>query len=416
MNKNEKVIIIINGPGRVGKDYLINHSIVKNNISNTGYISLHKNISSITPIQDIIKSNIKSDKNIKYRNLLYDLKECLEDFNDYTTNYLLEKTRLFLEDNINTILYVHIGEYWYIKKYIKSVKDKYNFDNIIKLLVLPTKGNINKVELEDPRLQGQSIFDFPYKDKYDYIFYNNFNGMNTVEKFSREVENLINKYRYSNIEQKSNNVHLRFITGCHINYNENYRLEDLLSCNIDNILNRVELDDKYYSILFTSFEYFYELYFDALEKYGVYNLIYLLNTTIYKDIENNYITPKIVSKKEFIYEVFNSIIKNICLYLKTNIANDTYIILYTNNRPYIRMYFNEHFYPLFKTVKIVNVNDGKENKLLNKILKEKNNIFELNIRNIYDSYYIHNKIYNNSNLSNTKLNKLVYKFILLNII
>ena len=76
-----KIVIIINGRGGVGKDTLCDFAAKHYKV---------ENISSITPIKDLAKlCGWGGEKNEKSRKFLSDLKQLLIDYNEYPTQYLI---------------------------------------------------------------------------------------------------------------------------------------------------------------------------------------------------------------------------------------------------------------------------------------------------------------------------------------
>ncbi len=98
----EKVVIIINGSGGVGKDTLCECSARQFRV---------RSISSITPIKEIARKGFGWDgqKDRKSRKLLADLKEIAVQYNDLPLLYLRKEYERFLESE-DQILFVHIRE------------------------------------------------------------------------------------------------------------------------------------------------------------------------------------------------------------------------------------------------------------------------------------------------------------------
>ena len=94
-----KIVIIINGSGGVGKDTLCD-------IVGKHYSTM--NVSSVDPIKEIASKNgWNGEKDSKSRKFLADLKKLFVDYNDLPQKYLFEKYNEFLA-NDNEILFVHI--------------------------------------------------------------------------------------------------------------------------------------------------------------------------------------------------------------------------------------------------------------------------------------------------------------------
>jgi len=108
----DKIVIIINGKGGVGKDTLCE-------IACQHFAGI--NISSITPIKEIASlGGWAGEKEEKSRRLLSKLKEAFSEYNDLPFSYLMEQYREFLHSN-STILFVHIREAVEIDKFKASV-------------------------------------------------------------------------------------------------------------------------------------------------------------------------------------------------------------------------------------------------------------------------------------------------------
>lgn len=106
-----KVLIVINGKGGVGKDTLCD------------FAAKHfktRNISSVTPIKEIAKAGgWKGEKDAKARKMLSDLKKVFTEYNELPTRYVCDEYEDFLKTD-EEILFVHIREPKEIDK-LKSV-------------------------------------------------------------------------------------------------------------------------------------------------------------------------------------------------------------------------------------------------------------------------------------------------------
>lgn len=108
-----KLVIVINGRGGVGKDALC-----------SGVESVYRvsNISAITPIKEIASNyGWTGDKDNKSRRFLSQLKRVFSEYNDLPNNYLLEKYNEFLNDD-RQLLFVHIRESEQINHFISFIK------------------------------------------------------------------------------------------------------------------------------------------------------------------------------------------------------------------------------------------------------------------------------------------------------
>lgn len=108
----QKIVIIINGRGGVGKDTLC--SIVRK------YYKI-KNVSAITPIKKIAEfCGWKGEKDEKSREFLSRLKRICIEYNDLPNRYLFEEYNDFLLDE-NLIMFVHIREKDQIDSFLKMI-------------------------------------------------------------------------------------------------------------------------------------------------------------------------------------------------------------------------------------------------------------------------------------------------------
>ena len=97
----EKILIVINGKGGVGKDTLCDLA--------AGHFRC-RNISSVTPIKEIAKAGgWKGEKDAKARKMLSDLKKVFTEYNELPTRYICDQYEDFLKTD-EEILFVHIRE------------------------------------------------------------------------------------------------------------------------------------------------------------------------------------------------------------------------------------------------------------------------------------------------------------------
>lgn len=149
MEKNEKIVVVINGKGGVGKDTLCESIHTKYKIFN---------VSAITPIKEIAKEyGWNGEKDNKSRKFLADLKKVFTDYNDLPTRYLLEQYKEFQKSD-NQVMFVHIREASEIEKFVKQV------ENCITLLIYNDKVN-NQV-------YGNQSDDQVEQYEYDYRYNN----------------------------------------------------------------------------------------------------------------------------------------------------------------------------------------------------------------------------------------------------
>lgn len=150
----EKKVIIINGKGGAGKDTLCDVVAQK-------YVV--RNVSSITPIKEIAKmGGWQGAKENKDRKFLADLKKLFVEYNDLPFCYLKKELELFLEQQQELVLFVHIREIEEIKKFLEYVLSK---DVVCKTLLITRKEEQNKV-------YGNDADDMAEQYDYDIVYKN----------------------------------------------------------------------------------------------------------------------------------------------------------------------------------------------------------------------------------------------------
>ncbi len=148
--KAEKVLIIINGKGGVGKDTLCAFA---------GRYFQARNVSSITPIKEIAAAHgWQGEKTPKARRFLADLKDAFTRYNDLPTHYLLDQYKEFLAGE-EELMFVHIREGCEIDKLRAQVSGK-----CITLLI--------KRNGEGPETWGNASDDEAENYPYDFIYEN----------------------------------------------------------------------------------------------------------------------------------------------------------------------------------------------------------------------------------------------------
>lgn len=163
----EKIVIIINGKGGVGKDTLCDFANEVYKVTN---------ISAITPIKNIA-TNVgwKGEKDQKSRKLLSELKRVFVEYNDLPCQYLVKEYKSFLHSD-SQILFVHIREPEEIDKF-----KKYITTPCITLLV--QRGFSEN--------WGNNSDDNVENYNYDYIYDNNKTLSQTRADFILFLENII---------------------------------------------------------------------------------------------------------------------------------------------------------------------------------------------------------------------------------
>lgn len=155
----DKVVIIINGRGGVGKDTLCEIA--------AKYFKV-KNISSITPMKEIAGNyGWNGEKDSRSRKFLSDLKRVFIEYNDLPTQYLYEQYQIFLKDE-NQFLFVHIREKAEIEK-LKNLIGGNCYTLLVKRDLKDVKnwGNVSDDEVED----------YPYD-----LYYDNNKSLSETEK------------------------------------------------------------------------------------------------------------------------------------------------------------------------------------------------------------------------------------------
>ena len=110
-----KVTIVINGRGGVGKDTLCNLAAKHFKV---------RNISTITPIKELAsQAGWDGRKDDRSRKFLAELKELCATYNDYPTNWAKEQYENFLTTD-EEILFVHIREPKEIVKYVTATEGR----------------------------------------------------------------------------------------------------------------------------------------------------------------------------------------------------------------------------------------------------------------------------------------------------
>ena len=147
----EKIVIVINGIGGVGKDTICD--IVGK------YYSV-SNISSITPIKELAASaGWKGEKTLAARRLLSDLKLAFNRYNDLSYQYVMDKYNEFLCDQDKQILFVHIREPEEIDRFLQNITTP-NFTLLVK------SSHIEDTVYGNP--SDDNVSDY----SYDYIYQN----------------------------------------------------------------------------------------------------------------------------------------------------------------------------------------------------------------------------------------------------
>lgn len=149
----DKLIVVINGKGGVGKDTLCD---------SVSAVYETQSISAIEPIKDIaVLHGWDGEKDERGRRFLAELKQAFIHYNDLPTSYLCDKTEQFLKSD-SDILFVHIREPDQIQRFIDNIPHC----NCVSILV-------QRDEIDSKHF-GNDADDEVDNYPYDYVFENNF--------------------------------------------------------------------------------------------------------------------------------------------------------------------------------------------------------------------------------------------------
>lgn len=167
----EKIVIIMNGAGGVGKDTICE-------LTAKHYQT--DNVSSIDPIKAIARINgwWNGEKDLKSRKFLAGLKSVFVEYNDLPTTHLVRCCEEFVSSD-KEILFVHIREPEEIDKFKKAVIEK--FGNQIPCVAMLVERDTG---IES---YGNASDDGVKNYRYDYYFYNN----GTIEEAEENILKII---------------------------------------------------------------------------------------------------------------------------------------------------------------------------------------------------------------------------------
>ena len=165
-----KVTIVINGAGGVGKDTLCDiaarHFAVRN-------------ISTITPIKELARmADWDGRKDDRSRKFLADLKQLCVRYNDFPTNWAKAQYEDFLTTD-EEILFVHIREPEEIAKYVKAT------DGAAKTLLIRGGERMRK------SAYGNAADDGVENYYYDYYFDNDKSLEETEQTFTAFMKRIL---------------------------------------------------------------------------------------------------------------------------------------------------------------------------------------------------------------------------------
>lgn len=166
-----KLVMVINGRGGVGKDALCGALTTRFKVVNR---------SSVDPIKEIAKAyGWQGEKTPKARKFLADLKQVFVEYNDLPTTYLLEQYKIFMESDAD-IFCAHIREASEIDKFISKI---------------PTKRITMLIRRPDPNgviPYGNAADDQVESYAYDHVFDNVLSLEESGEAFCELIGRILN--------------------------------------------------------------------------------------------------------------------------------------------------------------------------------------------------------------------------------
>lgn len=166
----KKVLLIINGPGGVGKDTLCDLAAKHFKVYNT---------STIIPIKEIAGyCGWNGSKDDKSRKFLSDLKRLCVEYNDYPTNWALARYREFLASE-NRVMFLHIREPEEIAKFVRATNGE------AKTLLIRGGDRMKKSNY------GNASDDCVENYKYDYYFVNDKTLAEAEKDFSAFIADIL---------------------------------------------------------------------------------------------------------------------------------------------------------------------------------------------------------------------------------
>ncbi len=166
-----KLVMVINGRGGVGKDALCDALTKQFQVINK---------SSVDPIKEIASSyGWQGEKTPKARKFLADLKQVFVEYNDLPTTYLLAQYEAFMESDAQ-IFCAHIRESAEIDKFISRIPTK-------RITILIRRPDPNGVAP-----YGNAADDQVESYAYDYVFENVLPLEESGTAFCQLIESILN--------------------------------------------------------------------------------------------------------------------------------------------------------------------------------------------------------------------------------
>ena len=170
----DKIVLVINGAGGVGKDTLCEFSAKHFRV---------KNISSVDPIKEIARycgwTGVKDDR---ARRFLADLKQLTAEYNDFPTNWARAEYEKFLLTD-EEILFVHIREPHEIEKFVRAT------GGAAKTLLI--RGGARQRQ----EAYGNAADDCVENCCYDYYFQNDMPLDEAEQAFCKLLSGILNESR-----------------------------------------------------------------------------------------------------------------------------------------------------------------------------------------------------------------------------
>ena len=153
MQRKDKLTIVINGRGGVGKDTLCDFAAQFYRV---------RNISSVDPIKEIARQHgWNGEKDLKSRKFLSDLKRVFTEYNDLPNRYMMSQHAEFLACD-EQILFVHIRESDQIASFVKRMEGH----TVLTLLVRRDEG---KPVEHYGNVSDDGVESYPYDYYYDNV-------------------------------------------------------------------------------------------------------------------------------------------------------------------------------------------------------------------------------------------------------